>query len=196
MNHGFLIFEKKRNVLHSVRTSWPNTSQKFSHSALRLSQRVYSLNLKKKRFTHHNAQVLFYKGVTYDVVQVINTHHFRGEKLAGVKKIRGGCLYWRELNYTDVDKIWIGPDRITDRITDRIANWITVGSRIGSRIMDRITDWITYRITDRIMLDKIRNFAWPTNIKSAWHDWAQAQPHGSKTDKGFWKIKWSNSLQN
>ena len=72
--------------------------------------------------------------MTYDVVQVINTHHFRGEKLAGVKKIRGGCLYWRELNYyTDVDKIWIGPDRITDRITDRIANWIT----------GRITDWIT-----------------------------------------------------
>ena len=133
MKHGFLIFEKKRNVLHSVRTSWPNTSQKFSRSALRLSQRVYSLNLKKTRSTHHDAQVLFYKGVTYDVVQVINTHHFRGEKLAGVKKIRGGCLYWRELNKYRVDKIWIRPDRITDRITDRIANWIT----------GRITDWIT-----------------------------------------------------
>ena len=192
MKHGFLIFEKKRNVLHSVRTSWPNTSQKFSRSALRLSQRVYSLNLKKTRSTHHDAQVLFYKGVTYDVVQVINTHHFRGEKLAGVKKIRGGCLYWRELNKyrrrQNLDQTGSdhgpdhGPDCELDHGSDHgldHGSWIgsQIGSRIGSRIMDRI------------MLHKIRNFAWPTNIKSAWHNCAQAQPHGSKTDKGFWKIK-------
>ena len=44
-----------------------------------------------------------------------------------------------------VDKIWIGPDRVTDLITDRIT--------------DRITDWITDRITDRIMSTEIRNFA-------------------------------------
>ena len=59
-----------------------------------------------------------------------------------------------------IDKIWIGPDRITDRIT----NWIT----------DRIKDWIT----DRIMLVENRNFAWQAKIvasqKSAWHDEAQA----------------------
>lgn len=57
-----------------------------------------------------------------------------------------------------VDKIWMGPDRITDRIT----NWIT----------DRIKDWIT----DRIMLVENRNFAWQAKIVSL-RDMMKRRPH-------------------